>query len=345
MGNTEERNLKATIVDVAKLAGVSMATVSRVVNSNYPVREKTRRRVQEAIEELEYVPNVQARELNLQQSTIIGVVVPSLYNMFFAEVIDGIESCVRQDGYSLLLNCAKNDPDQEMECINTLLTRNVSGIIVISPNTQGIEEEFYVQMVKRAPLVFINGYRQVPGVSYVMNDESRGTRQALTYLMNLGHRRILFVRGKNSDSYEIKEKTYREIMQEKGLFSEDCIIRIDAGNSLDTVDVATDRLLQVIASSDITAVFCCNDLMGAGAIKACKRLGRRVPEDISVIGYDNIALSRFIEPRLTTMDQNMFHLGESAATLLLEKIHGGENKQIMLDNVLVERESTARCAR
>ena len=160
-----EATKKATIVDVARAAGVSVATVSRVVNGNYPVKSETRERVQAAIEAVQYVPNVQARELNMQRSSTIGVVVPGLYNMFFAEVIDGIEKAVRKEGFTLLLSCAQNDPELEMECIKTLVSRNVSGIIVISPNTQGMRENFYRRLVKRVPLVFINGYRRIPNVS------------------------------------------------------------------------------------------------------------------------------------------------------------------------------------
>ena len=172
-----EMKKKATIVDVAKEAGVSVATVSRVVNGNYPVKPETRERVQSAINALQYVPNVQARELNTRHSSTIGVVVPGLYNMFFAEVIDGIEKSMRRQGYSLLLNCAQNDPELEMECINALVSRSVPGIIVISPNTEGLREEFYRRIVKRVPLVFINGYHRIPNVSYVANDEALGTRQ------------------------------------------------------------------------------------------------------------------------------------------------------------------------
>ena len=153
--------MKATIVDVAKKAGVSVATVSRVVNGNYPVRESTRGRVQRAIEALQYVPNLQARELNMQRSTNIGVVVPSLYNMFFSEVIDGIEEYLRCGSYSLLLCCAKNDSGLEAQCINDLMSRNVSGIIVISPNTENIETKFYDRVAKRQPMVFINSIKHI----------------------------------------------------------------------------------------------------------------------------------------------------------------------------------------
>ncbi len=335
-----EATKKATIVDVARAAGVSVATVSRVVNGNYPVKSETRDRVQAAIEALQYVPNVQARELNMQRSSTIGVVVPGLYNMFFAEVIDGIEKAVRKEGFTLLLNCAQNDPELEMECIKTLVSRNVSGIIVISPNTQGMRETFYRRLVKRVPLVFINGYRRIPNVSYVTNDEALGTRQALEYLMELGHRRILFVRGDHSDSYTIKEEAYRSLMQEKKCFHEEDIVDIGEGNSIETVTAARNRLYDILPRTETTAIFCCNDLMATGAVKACKDRSLRIPDDMSIVGYDNITLASLIEPEITTMDQNMFQLGSNAAVVLVEMIHGGKSKRITLENTLIVRDST-----
>ncbi|MSV25563.1 LacI family transcriptional regulator [Selenomonas sp. WCA-380-WT-3B 3/] len=337
-----EDRKKATIVDVARQAGVSVATVSRVVNGNYPVKLETKERVQKVIQALRYVPNVQARELNTRQSSTLGVVVPGLHNMFFAEVIDGIEEAVRQDGFSLLLNCAKNDPQQEMSGIQALVSRNVSGIILISPNMAGIRESFYAELARRIPLVFINGYHHIPDVSYVTNDEQRGTQQALDYLERLGHQRILFVRGDHSDSYTIKEEVYRRDRERHGGLDSRFLINIGEGNGPETADSAMQQLLRVIPDLDPTAIFCCNDLMAVGAINACKRLGRRVPADISVVGYDNIALSRMIEPKLTTMDQNMFQLGSNAASLLIERIRGGCSKRIVLENVLVERESAGK---
>ncbi|MDY4416136.1 LacI family DNA-binding transcriptional regulator [Selenomonas sp.] len=335
-----EQKRKATIVDVAKRAGVSVATVSRVVNANYPVKEETRKKVQEAIEALDYVPNVQARELNTQRSSTIGVVVPGLYNMFFAQVIDGIEDYVRQDDYSLLLNCAQNDPKQEMKCITALVARNVSGIIVISPNTAHIKESFYAQLVRRTPLVFINAYHYIPDVSYVGNDEALGTQEALHHLQGLGHERILFVRGEKSDSYQIKEDTFRVAMRGRGIDPDRYIINIGEGNSVETVDDTADRLMNVLPKTDATAVFCCNDLMGVGALNAANALGIRVPDDLSVMGFDNIALSRYVSPKLTTMDQNMFRLGSNAAQLLIERIETGQTKRVTLDNTLIAREST-----
>ena len=331
----------ATIVDVAKEAGVSVATVSRVVNGNYPVKPETKVAVSAAIEKLHYVPNVQARELNQRRSTTIGVVVPSLYNMFFAEVIDGIEAAVRKDKYSLLLNCAQNDPEQEQACIKALVARNVAGLIVISPNTQNMQEDFYKQLAERTPLVFINGYHEITGASYVSNDEAGGMRTALTSLWKLGHKRILMVRGSHSDSYEVKEKVYRSFMEEQGVLDENLILDIGEGNSVETVDNTADYLLAKLPEVRPTAVCCCNDLMAVGALNACKLLDLEVPRDVSVMGFDNVSLSRYVAPKLTTMDQNMFQLGESAAALVVEKIRFGRNKKIVLGNMLIERDSVA----
>ena len=170
--------MKATIIDVAKESGVSVATVSRVVNGNYPVREKTRIKVEDAIKKLEYVPNLQARELNMQRSSSIGVVVPSFDNMFFVQVLDGIEEHLRQSSYSLLLACAQNDAAREEECVRDFITRNVSGVIVVSPNTETAVSEFYENTAARLPLVFVNSARELAGISYVTSDQSSGARAA-----------------------------------------------------------------------------------------------------------------------------------------------------------------------
>ena len=134
--------MKITIVDVAKKANVSVATVSRVMNGNYPVKAETKKRVLEVVEELNYIPNMQARELTQQKSATIGVVVPSINNMFFPEVINGIESSLKLNSLSLILACSNNDAEEEKLCVNNLLSRNVSGIIVIDPNTDNIKSKF-----------------------------------------------------------------------------------------------------------------------------------------------------------------------------------------------------------
>ena len=335
--------MKLTIVDVAKKANVSVATVSRVMNGNYPVKAETKQRVLEVIAELNYIPNMQARELTQKKSATIGVVVPSINNMFFPEVITGIESSLKLNSLSLVLVCSNNDAEEEKLCVNNLLSRNVSGIIVIDPNTDNVKSKFYNIISKQTPIVFVNGHSASSNISSVVNDESMGASMALNYLLENNHKDILFVRGKGSYSYDVKEKVYRETMTELNNFNPKNIINIGNGNSSETVDNTIEIFLDVLKKSSATAVFACNDLMAVGVLNACKKLNLEVPKDMSIIGYDNIDLSKFVEPKLTTIDQNMSHLGTNAATLLLEKIEldNSYSKRIILINSLIERDTVA----
>lgn len=335
-----KRHTKSTIIDVATRANVSIATVSRVINGKSSVKEQTRKHVEKIIKELNYLPNISARELNTQQSTTIGVVVPSIYNMFFAEVIDGIEAYLREYSYSLLLNCAQNDPQEEINCIRSLQSRNVSGIIIISPNTSELNEDIYTELSKSTPLVFINGYQHIPGASYVMNDEALGTQDAILYLQKLNHHKILFIRGENSDSYEIKELAFRNQLTAGLKNIDEYIVNIGDGNNKLTVQHTMEALLNILPTTDATAILCCNDFMAIGAMKACHELGKKIPEDMSIIGYDNIDIANYTTPALTTMDQNMYELGRNSAELLLDKISNGQVKRVILYNSLIQRQST-----
>jgi LacI family transcriptional regulator len=336
--------MKLTIVDVAKKANVSVATVSRVMNGNYPVKAETKQRVLEVIEELNYIPNMQARELTQKKSATIGVVVPSINNMFFPEVITGIETSLKLNSLSLVLACSNNDSEEEKLCVNNLLSRNVSGIIIIDPNAENVESKFYHSISKQTPVVFVNGPSVSSNISSVINDEAMGANMALHHLLENNHKDILFVRGKDSYSYDVKEKVYKTTMEGLNNFNPKNIINIGNGNSSETVDNTVNIFLEVLKKSSATAVLACNDLMAVGVLNACKKLNLDVPKDLSIIGFDNIDLSKFVEPKLTTIDQNMFLLGTNAATLLLEKIEfdNSYSKRIILINSLVERDTIAK---
>ena len=270
----------------------------------------------------------------------VGVILPSIYNEFFAEVLEGIENSLQHESYFLMLNCARNDSDREKECVRSLVSRKVSGIIILSPNTKNFDEEFYEDVAKIIPLVFVNASVKIPGASYVENDEEAGAQDAIRYLFNLGHKKILMVSGINSDSYTLKEECFKEMMSNEGVDAESYIVHVEEGNSSETADLVTDILLETIPKTDATAIFCCNDLMAAGALNACKYLDLEVPDDISIIGYDNTAISNIFMPKLTSVDQNMFQLGRTAAQLLIEKIEKGETRRMTFYNTIVEREST-----
>ena len=236
--------------------------------------------------------------------------------------------------------CAQNDSAQEEACVEDLIRRNVSGVIVVSPNTASIKSHFYETMSRRVPLVFINSYQHIAGASYITTDERTGAKTALDHLFSYGHEKILFLRGEKSDSYRIKEEVYCQEMQKRDLFLAENILNIGAGNSLATVDNTMYQLMDAMLDIKATAIFACNDLMALGALNACQRMEKSVPKDISIIGFDNIALSHLAAPKLTTVDQHMQELGKTAARLMLDKINHSSVSDLLLPTTLVERETT-----
>lgn len=334
--------MKTTIVDVAKACNVSVATVSRVINGNYPVKRETKEKVLKVIEELQYKPNIQARDLIKQKSSTIGVVVPSISNMFFTNVINGIESYYEKSDYSIFLCITEHDKDKEVSRINELVSRNVAGIIIVDPGIENVESKYFNDIAKSIPMVFVNRYSQSSFISSVCNDQEEGSKVALNYLLSNNNKNIAFIRGDNSYSYDIKEKVYREIMKDINNLNEEFIVNIGHGNSIQTVNKTMEKGLKLLSENkDITGIFACNDLMAIGIMNACKKLNINIPSDLYIIGYDNIELSEMVEPKLTTIDQNMFLLGENAAILLNEKIDNKNkySKNIVLRNHLIKRDT------
>ena len=334
--------MKTTIVDVAKACNVSVATVSRVINGNYPVKRETKEKVLKVIEELQYKPNTQARDLIKKQSSTIGVVVPSISNMFFTNVINGIEHYFEKSHYSIFLCTTEHDKGKEVARINELISRNVAGIIIVDPGIDNVKSKYFNNIAKSIPIVFVNRYSESSLISSVSNDQEEGTKLAINYLLSNNHKNIAFIRGDNSYSYDIKENVYKDMMKNINNFNEDLIVNIGHGNSIQTVNKTMEKGLKLLSEDkDISGIFACNDLMAIGIMNACKKLNINIPDDLSIVGYDNIEISEMVEPKLTTIDQNMFLLGENAGILLNEKIENKNkfSKNIVLNNYLVKRET------
>ncbi len=337
--------MKSTIEDVAREAGVSITTVSRVINNNYPVKESTRKKVEKAIKKLNFIPNSLARGLIKKKTFTIGVIVPSITNLFFPEVVKGIERTIRQEEYTVFLCDTKGNARDEKHHVEKFKERQVDGIIIIDPTNENIKNGYFEEVTNEIPLVIVNGYHRGIRCNFVLTDEEMGTIEALNYLLGLGHRKIAFLRGGESYSYDLKEEIYKQVMNQNNIeMIEDNILKIPAGNSLETVDLAKDIVMDRFKKENVpTAIFCCNDWMAIGAINVAKQLGLNVPNDVSVIGFDNVIVSQISEPKLTTVDQNMFKLGESAAQLLLELINGKNEKdtlkKIMIETKLIKRDS------
>ena len=339
--------MKVTISDVAREAGVSIATVSRVLNGNYPVKESTRNKVQKVIDRLQFEPNVLARGLINQRSDTIGVIVPSITNLFFPTVVKAIEKKLRHQGYSIYLCDTDGNSKKEVSYVKSLVSRQVDGMIVIDPTIDNMKNGYFEEQSKKTPLVFINGYSKGIECNFVLNDEETGATQAMRYLFSLGHENIAFMRGKDSYSYDLKQDIYTQMMGEQGLDQMINVINVGEGNTEHTVDQAmVETGMLFLKSPDVTAIFACNDIMALGVINACKRVGKQVPEQVSVVGFDNIALSALIEPKLTTVDQNMYGLGTQAADMLLKVIakattskESQGTRKVILNTTLIERES------
>ncbi|MDI6618705.1 MAG: LacI family DNA-binding transcriptional regulator [Clostridiales bacterium] len=340
---------RKTILDVAKEAGVSISTVSRVINNNYPVSSSTKERVERVVKKLDFKPSMVARSLIARKTDAFGIIVPGITNMFFTMVVQGIERTSSINDYSVFLSDSKGDGAKERECVKNLVSREVDGIIVIDPSTENMLSGFYDEIEEFVPIVFVNGYNDGLQYNFILNDEKTGTSDALEYLISLGHKDICFIRGYKSYSYDIKENVYKSVMNAHKIpVNNDYIINVGEGNSSETVDNAS-SIMYGLLSSDFkpTAIFSCNDLMAVGALNACKKLQIKVPEQISIIGFDNIIISELSEPKLTTVDQNMLLLGESAAKMLLDmlKRENYEKTRIVLKTRLIKRDSCSRVKR
>lgn len=333
---------KNTIQTVADEAGVSITTVSRVVNNNYPVSKKTRAKVESAIKKLGYTPNVLARGLIQKKTFTIGVMTPSIANMFFPAVIDGIQDFYAAKGYQIILCDTGGDSESESKILSRLLERQVDGIISIDPRTQTIQQGDYNNAAQRVPLVLVNGYSEGIPLNYVMNDQRAGAKDAVDYLVSLGHKKIAFFRDRTSYSNTVKEEAYRDAMKQHGLDAEIQIVRMDDGNDMETFDRAKKSAVHYLKRHPaITAICACNDWMAAGIIHAANELRISVPEALSVIGYDNSMVAKLCVPALTTVDQRMKRLGNSASLQLLNIIEGTSEgyARIIYDTQLVKRES------
>ncbi|MCX7903323.1 MAG: LacI family transcriptional regulator [Caloramator sp.] len=336
--------MKHTIEDVAREAGVSITTVSRVINGNYPVKKETRERVEAAIKKLNFQPNPLARSLINKKTNSIGVVVPGITNMFFTEVVHGIERVMRIRDYDVYISDSRGRADSEKRRINKFLERYVDGIILIDPQTENMKNGFIEEVSQKIPVVCINGYHERVKTNFVLSDEEKGTKEALEHLIALGHKNIAFIRGESSYSYDIKENLYKEYM--KNIGKEPVIFTVQDGNNIDVVENTMKLIVEMSnkfdLGKDITAFFACNDLMAVGALNGCYELNIKVPDDIAIIGFDNIILSQMTNPKLTTVDQNMRLLGERAAEKILELIEDKKliSKTEVIETKLIIRKST-----
>ena len=302
--------------DVAERAGLSVSTVSHVINNTRAVSVESRQKVLEAMDELDYKPNALARSLRRRKTNTLGMIVPDSANPFFAEIARAIEDASFAQNYSVILCNSEGDLEKQQAYTDVLIENRVAGILFVAA---GISTELVSDLGRRkVPLVVID--REVPGVDVdtVMTNHAQGGCLATQHLIDLGHRRIACIAGNSEVSPSAERLTgYRETLQKNAIaFDESLVVKGDF--QYQSGYEATNYLLAL--ETPPTAVFACNDLMAVGSISAASALGIRVPDDLSVVGFDDVQLASYTNPSLTTVDQPKVKIGTLATQMLLERM-------------------------
>ncbi|MCU6708991.1 catabolite control protein A [Paenibacillus sp. J5C_2022] len=330
--------MTVTIYDVAREAGVSMATVSRVVNNNPNVKPATRKKVYEAIERLGYRPNAVARGLASKRTTTVGVVIPDISNSIFAEVARGIEDIANMYHYNIILCNADKKKDKEIRVVNTLLEKQVDGLLFMG----GAVTEDHLQAFKTAnvPVVLCatsDESEQIPSVD--INHEEAAYDAVMKLIQN-GHKRIGMISGTLQDpaSGYARFQGYKRALQESGLSYDESLVRI--GNYRYESGVEAMKYF-IELNERPTAVFSATDEMAIGAIHCIQDSGLQVPGDISVISVDNSRMASMVRPQLTAVAQPMYDIGAVSMRLLtkLMKKEHVEQYKVTLPHEIVMRQS------
>jgi LacI family transcriptional regulator len=320
--------------EVAKRARVSTATVSRVLNNRSIVKSTTRTRVMRAVEELKYQPNLNARSLAGVKSRSIGVIVSNIENPFFLDIYKAVESGARAEGYEVIMANTDYNSQQLATSIRLMVGRRVAGLAaIVSEMDAELMDELNGHQI---PVVFYDVGVPRPNITNIRVNYRRGMKKLIDYLYSLGHRRMGFA-GHHAMLGPLHERA--NVVQESLARYRDLVVRTSADvDSLEGGRRATRALLS--ADARLTAVVCVNDLMALGAMREVREQGFRVPEDISVTGFDNIKLAQFCYPALTTVHIPCDQIGQNICDVLIRNAETRIEREILIDPELVVRDST-----
>lgn len=341
-----------TVYDIAREAGVSVATVSRVLNNTAPVKKTTRDKINDLIDKYQFQPNALARSLFKKETSMIGVILPDITNPFFPEVLAGLEQELRRKGYTIFLcDTVSLNGDyeeqyvRESQYLNLLLEKQVDGLVMIGgrinlakPDKRLVQE--VAEVSKRLPLLLINGHLPGQRFNRICVDEKAGAVLATEHLVQLGHRDIAFVGGYRKMSNTLQRiQGFLTTMEKHGLRVRQEWM-LDGGFSVERGKAFMRELLA--GGERPSAIFCANDLVAIGVMKEAYKAGLRVPDDVSIIGFDDIPFASHSIPELTTVSLKCYDVGKGAAELM----HGMINKDkirrtTVIRPELVVRETTA----
>lgn len=329
----------ATIYEVSKLADVSLATVSRVINDTGKVSPATRKRVEDAMKELGYRPNSIAQSLASNRSNCVGVLVSELHGPIFGAMLDTIESELRHAGKFAMFSVGHNDAEKEEEGIHFLARRNCDALIM---HVEALRADYFLANEDRMlPFVLINRGEDSIADRCIRLDNEQGGYLATRHLLELGHREVGYISGPRGwGDAEARFKGHQRALAEFGLGFEERFL-FEGDYTIESGRDGTAHLMDT--APEVTAIVCANDDMAAAAMGLIRDRGRSVPNDISIVGFDNARWSSFLHPRLTTVDYPADELGRMAARWVLRNVYDREDVDLRQDFApeLIVRESSS----
>lgn len=332
-------NVNITIYDVAREANVSMATVSRVVNRNPNVKPVTRKKVLEVIERLGYRPNAVARGLASKKTTTVGVIIPDISNIFYAELARGIEDIATMYKYNIILSNSDQNIEKELHLLNTMLGKQVDGLVFMSGNiTSEHVEEFGKSPV---PIVLAGSIEESEQIPSVNIDYEQAVYDSVKEFIDKGHKNIAFVVGplQEPKNTHKKLKGYRRALEDAGIAINEELI-VEGDYTYDSGIEALDKLLE--AADRPTAILVGSDEMALGVVHGAQDKGFKIPEDFEIITSDNTRLSLMVRPQLTTIIQPLYDIGAVAMRLLTKLMNKEEvdEQTVLLPHRIEQRQST-----
>lgn len=329
--------------EVAEVAGVSASTVSRVLNGKEYVKEETRQRVLDAVEKTNFKPNALAKGLKMGRSNTLCLMVPAIENLMIPLIVRGVEDAARKNGYSVLLCNTNEDETIEAAHIEMMKTRQTDGFIICSAT--GSEKRIHELHEQGIPLVLVNRFKpeDVGKIETICVDNYKAGYDATRHLIRTGHKRIAIANG-SEELYFYKERFrgYVDALKEAGIPYDESLVMRET-NGIDCFYQATCRLMELPQPSD--AIFATSDPKAFVIMHALHDLGKRIPDDVSVLGFDNVAMAEMVEPPLSTMAQPFFEMGSTAAKAVMHQINYKEkhgtlppaNANIMAHNLIIRR--------
>lgn len=334
-----------SIQDIAQAAGVSHTTVSRALRHSPLISAEVREQIQKLAEEMGYIPNAVAQSLRGQRTGTIGLVVTTIADPFVGRVVRGVEEIAQRDHLSIFLSISNNDPDREIEVIKTFHRRRVDGIIVAASRLTEQHEKRLADV--RVPTILINHQAEAgpEHLHSVSIDDASGACTAVEYLLAQGHRAVGYLgAGSRPRSNRVRLTSYRAAMAAAGITLQEGWLQVAPPEHRDHAEDVTDgqRLLPALIEAGVTAVFCYNDSLAVGALLACRAMGISVPEQLSIVGFDDIDLAQFVTPPLTTIHQPRLRLGQIAMEMVLDLLSNRPVEDHVLPTHLVLRRSAGR---